>query len=83
MPCYRTERHQRLEAQLVIRRPSITAIGWCVQPGAKAGITATLSRKATHPITRSDVDGQPLDGGNANYTLTFAEAQYPRRCCQT
>jgi len=45
--------------------------------GAKAGIYGNIAAEATYPITRSDADGQPLDGSKANYTLTFADGEYP------
>jgi hypothetical protein len=45
--------------------------------GAKGGIYGNDAVEATYPLTRSDADGQPLDGSKANYTLTFAEGQLP------
>ncbi len=45
--------------------------------GAKAGIYGNDAAEATYPLTRSDGNGQPLDGSKANYTLTFAAGQYP------
>ncbi len=45
--------------------------------GAKAGIYGNDAVEATYPLTRSDGDGQPLDGSKANYTLTFAKDEYP------
>jgi hypothetical protein len=45
--------------------------------GAKAGIYGNDAEEATYPFTRSDSDGQPLDGSRHNYTLTFAAGQEP------
>jgi len=45
--------------------------------GAKAGIYGNDAVEATYPITKTLADGQPLDGGKANYTLTFAAGQLP------
>ena len=45
--------------------------------GAKAGIYGNDPEEATYPLTRSDGDGQPLDGSKANYTLTFPAGQLP------
>ena len=45
--------------------------------GAKAGIYGNDAVEATYPGTRTDSDGQTLDGGQHNYTLTFAPGQYP------
>ena len=45
--------------------------------GAKAGIYGNDAVEATYPLTRSDGDGEPLDGSKANYTLTFAKGEYP------
>ena len=45
--------------------------------GAKAGIYGNDAVEATYPLTRSDGDGQPLDGSKANYTLTFAKGELP------
>jgi hypothetical protein len=45
--------------------------------GAKGGIYGNDAVEATYPLTRVDGDGQTLDGSKANYTLTFAEGQYP------
>jgi hypothetical protein len=44
---------------------------------AVAGILANDPDEATYPITRIDVDGQPLDGSKSKYTLTFAKDAYP------
>jgi len=45
--------------------------------GAKGGIYGNDAVEATYPLTRVDGDGQTLDGGKANYTLTFAKGEYP------
>jgi hypothetical protein len=44
---------------------------------ARAGIYANDAVEAIYPQTRVDVDGQPLDSGKHNYTLTFAAGQLP------
>jgi hypothetical protein len=44
---------------------------------AKAGIYANNPEEATYPLTRTDVDGQTLDGSKHTYTLTFAAAELP------
>jgi hypothetical protein len=44
---------------------------------AKAGIYGNDAVEAMYPMTRSDADGQPLDGSKHNYTLTFPAGQYP------
>jgi hypothetical protein len=44
---------------------------------AKAGIYGNDAVEAMYPMTRSDANGQPLDGSKHNYTLTFAAGQYP------
>ena len=44
---------------------------------ARAGIYANDAVEAIYPQTRADVDGQPLDSGKHNYTLTFAADQLP------
>jgi hypothetical protein len=44
---------------------------------AQAGIYGNDSVEATYPITRVDVDGEPLDGSKHNYTLTFPADQLP------
>jgi hypothetical protein len=44
---------------------------------AQAGIYGNDSAEATYPITRVDVDGEPLDGSKHNYTLTFPAGQTP------
>ena len=45
--------------------------------GAKAGIYGNDAEEATYPITRTDSDGQTLDGSKHNYTLTFPTGQQP------
>ena len=45
--------------------------------GARGGIYGNDSVEATYPLTRDDGDGKPLDGSNANYTLTFAKGELP------
>jgi len=44
---------------------------------AKAGLYGNDAAEAVYPLSRSDGDGQPLDGSKQNYTLTFAAGQYP------
>jgi hypothetical protein len=44
---------------------------------AKAGIYANDAAEATYPLTRVDIDGQPLDGSKHNYTLTFQKDALP------
>jgi hypothetical protein len=44
---------------------------------AKAGIYGNDPAEATYPITRTDGDGQTLDGSKNNYTLTFLPGQQP------
>ena len=44
---------------------------------AQAGIYGNDSAEATYPITRVDVDGEPLDGSKHSYTLTFPAGQLP------
>lgn len=44
---------------------------------AKGGIYGNDAIEAVYPLTRTDADGQPLDGSKHNYTLTFAAGQYP------
>jgi len=45
--------------------------------GAQGGIYGNDSIEATYPLTKTLVDGEPLDGSKYNYTLTFAAGQYP------
>ncbi len=44
---------------------------------AKAGIYGNDAVEAMYPLTRNDVNGQPLDGSKSNYTLTFAAGEFP------
>jgi hypothetical protein len=44
---------------------------------AKAGIYGNDPEEATYPLTRSDSDGETLDGSKHNYTLTFPPGQLP------
>lgn len=44
---------------------------------AVGGILANDPAEAVYAITREDKDKQPLDGANANYTLTFAADALP------
>jgi len=44
---------------------------------AKAGIYGNDAVEAMYPFTRSDGDGQTLDGSKHNYTLTFPPGQLP------
>lgn len=44
---------------------------------AKAGIYANDDAEAMYPLGKFDSDGQPLDGGKHNYTLTFTAGQFP------
>ncbi len=44
---------------------------------AKAGIYGNDPVEATYPLTRIDADGQPLDGSQHNYTLTFPKGELP------
>jgi hypothetical protein len=44
---------------------------------AKAGIYGNDAVEAVYPFTRTDSDGQTLDGSKHNYTLTFAPGQQP------
>jgi hypothetical protein len=44
---------------------------------AQAGIYGNDPEEATYPFTRVDSDGQALDGGKHNYTLTFPPGQQP------
>jgi hypothetical protein len=45
--------------------------------GAKAGIYGNDAVEATYPMADSDVDGNPLDGHEHDYTITFAAGEYP------
>ncbi|WP_431284768.1 DUF1254 domain-containing protein [Humitalea sp. 24SJ18S-53] len=44
---------------------------------AQGGIYGNDPEEATYPLTRIDTDGQTLDGGKNNYTLTFAPGATP------
>jgi hypothetical protein len=44
---------------------------------ARAGIYANNAVEAIYPQTRVDIDGQTLDAGKYNYTVTFAAGQLP------
>jgi hypothetical protein len=44
---------------------------------ARAGIYANDPAEASYPSTRSDSDGEPLDGSQHAYTLTFAADALP------
>ncbi len=44
---------------------------------AMAGIYANDSIEAAYPITRTDVDGDTLDGSQHKYTLTFPAEEFP------
>jgi hypothetical protein len=45
--------------------------------GAQAGIYGNSAVEATYPITRTDAEGQILDGSKNRYTLTFAAGEAP------
>ena len=45
--------------------------------GAKAGIYGNDPEEAAYPYTRTDSDGQTLDGGRHSYTLTFPAGREP------
>src|SRR5580692_4697804 len=44
---------------------------------AKGGIYGNDAVEATYPLTRTDANGETLDGSKHNYTLTFAAGQLP------
>src|SRR5437764_15177601 len=44
---------------------------------AKAGIYGNDAAEAMYPMTKTLANGEPLDGSNHNYTLTFAAGQFP------
>lgn len=44
---------------------------------AQAGIYANDAAEATYPLTTTLPDGEPLDAGKHNYTITFREGQLP------
>jgi hypothetical protein len=45
--------------------------------GAKAGIYGNSPEEAMYPLTRSDANGETLDGSAHTYTLTFVAGQLP------
>jgi hypothetical protein len=45
--------------------------------GAKAGIYGNDAVEATYPMTKTLANGEPLDGSEKNYTLTFAAGEFP------
>jgi len=45
--------------------------------GARGGIYGNDAEEATYPLTRTDGDGQTLDGSAHNYVLTFPAGQLP------
>lgn len=44
---------------------------------ARAGIYGNDALEASHPMTRTDASGAPLDGSKHNYTLTFPAGELP------
>jgi hypothetical protein len=44
---------------------------------AKAGIYGNDAAEAMYPMTKTLADGEELDAGKHNYTLTFAAAEFP------
>jgi hypothetical protein len=44
---------------------------------AKGGIYGNDAAEATYPLTRTDANGETLDGSKHNYALTFAAGQLP------
>ena len=44
---------------------------------AKGGIYGNDAAEATYPMTKSLANGEPLDAGRQNFTLTFAKNQFP------
>jgi len=44
---------------------------------AKGGIYGNDAVEATYPLTRTDANGETLDGSRHNYTLTFVAGQLP------
>ncbi len=44
---------------------------------AKAGIYGNDAVEAMYPMTKAMANGEPLDGGKHNYTLTFSAGQLP------
>ena len=43
----------------------------------KGGIYGNDAVEAVYPFTRTDCDGETLDGSKHNYTLTFPAGQLP------
>ena len=43
--------------------------------GARAGIYGNDAVEAMYPMSKTRANGEALDGGKANYTLTFAAGQ--------
>ncbi|MCC9608662.1 DUF1254 domain-containing protein [Blastopirellula sp. JC732] len=51
---------------------------WALRAAAaKAGIYGNDAIEATYPLAHSDAAGNPLDGSQHNYTLTFAKDEFP------
>lgn len=44
---------------------------------ARAGIYGNDAVEATYPVTKTDLDNEPLDGSKHKYALTFAPGQFP------
>jgi len=45
--------------------------------GALAGIYGNSAEEAVYPLAKHDSAGQPLDGSNKKYNITFARDQFP------
>ena len=45
--------------------------------GAKGGIYGNIAEEAAYPITKALANGETLDSGKHNYTLTFPAGQLP------
>jgi hypothetical protein len=51
---------------------------WVMRAGAaKGGLLGNDAVEAMYPYTRTDANGEPLDGSKHNYTITFAPGQLP------
>jgi len=51
---------------------------WLMRAGAaKGGIYGNDAVEAAYPITRTDANGETLDGSKHNYTITFSAGQLP------
>jgi hypothetical protein len=51
---------------------------WVMRAGAaKGGLYGNDAIEAMYPYTRTDANGEPLDGGKHKYTITFAPGQLP------